>query len=119
MHLFKNNDIRLLGIAIIVSAIMPMVYDVIPIIVQKGVVPDVPLKIYASLAAMLIGIGLLVYFDRTHKKTRKEKYLMLICDKCQSGDHEMKPHKFFIGGGNEVNCQCEKCSSKSGLNIET
>ena len=66
--LFPDKEIRLVGISVVVGIVMSMVYDVIQTGIEKGLVLEVSIKIIASVVAMFVGIGLLYYFDRTHKK---------------------------------------------------
>ena len=68
MGLFPNNEIRLVGISIVVGIVMTMIYDVVQTGIEKGLVMEVGIKIIACVVSIFFGILLLYYFDRTHKK---------------------------------------------------
>lgn len=68
MGLFPDKEIRLVGISIVVGIVMTMVYEIVQTAIEKGFVLEVAIKIIACVLSIIIGIGLLYYFDRTHKK---------------------------------------------------
>jgi hypothetical protein len=68
MGLFPDKDIRFIGISIVVGIVMTMVYDVVQTGIEKGLVMEVSIKIVACLISIFVGLGLLYYFDWTHKK---------------------------------------------------
>ena len=68
MGLFSNSEIRFVGLSIVVGIVMTMVYDVVQTGIEKGFVMEVGIKVFACLISIFVGIWLLHYFERTHKK---------------------------------------------------
>lgn len=76
-----KKDIRLVGYGILGSAIVALIYDIVPIWAEKGLVPDITLRMFAFSGAIVVGILSILIFPKI-KRMRKSSFSIIIGTSC-------------------------------------
>jgi hypothetical protein len=82
MGLFEDKDVRMVGLGLIISSVLLMSYEVFQIVFRLHLnnsdllnadFSKISIKLFAIFPTLVIGLGLLAYFQRVNKSKDSEK----------------------------------------------